>query len=81
MASLNWGAIVGDKTLENGGYIGDMLKVARAHISDAVDNGEMTQAQAGEVYTALLPSVLQQGIAFNVQDVQLKLSKIPSTLK
>ena len=78
---IDWNDVVGDKTILAGGYVGDLLTVARAHITDALNNNHITQAQAGEIYTAMIPSAFQNGIGFEVEQEKVALSKIPSTLK
>jgi len=62
--SVNWQNLVGDKTLLAGGYIGDLMAVARVHIEDAVEKGDITQGKAGEVYSAMIPSAFQTGLAY-----------------
>lgn len=63
-AGINWDNLVGSKTINSGGYVGDLMEVARVHIKDAVTKNEITQAQAGEIYTAMIPSAFQTGLAF-----------------
>ena len=63
-----WSDIIGDKTVASGGYVGDLLTLARAHVADAVTNGELTQAEAGQVYTAMIPAAMQNGIGFAMQE-------------
>lgn len=65
MANVNWDNLVGSKTISAGGYIGDLMTVARAHIQDALLKNEITQEQAGEIYTAMIPSAFQTGLAFS----------------
>ena len=65
---IDWNSIVGSKTVTDGGYVGDFMEVARAHLSQAVDNGEITQAQVGEVYSAMIPSAFQQGMQFAMSE-------------
>lgn len=69
MANTNWKALTGDKTLINGGYVSDLMTVARAHVADAITKNEITQAQAGEVYTALLPAAMQTALTFLVKEL------------
>ena len=78
---IGWNDIIGDKTLIAGGYVGDLLTVARAHIDDALNKNHITQAQAGEIYTAMIPSAFQNGIGFEVEQEKVALSKLPSTLR
>lgn len=79
--AVSWDSIIGDKTLLSGGYVGDLLTIARAHIDDAVANNRLTHAQAGEIYTAMIPAAMQNGISFELENEKIILSKIPSTLK
>ena len=62
-----WTDIVQDSTIAKGGYVGDLLTLARAHITDAVDKNQLTQAEAGQVYTAMIPAAFQNGIGFAMQ--------------
>ena len=59
-----WKDVVGDGTLENGGHIGDLLKVARAHVDDAVTKNRLTQQDAGQIYTAMVPAAMQSAINY-----------------
>ena len=68
MATINWADIVGDSTVVSGGYIGDLLTLARAHVDAAIKAGELTQETAGEIYTAMIPSAFQQGIAYAMSE-------------
>ena len=65
--SVNWKNLVGEKTIESGGYCGDLMAVARAHIKDAIDNQQITQEQAGEIYTAMIPSAFQTALAYSMK--------------
>ncbi len=62
MAEIIWDNIVGDKDLTNGGYIGDLMAIARVHIEDAKKKNEITHAEAGQVYAAMIPAAFQEGI-------------------
>ncbi len=81
--NIQWSNIVGDMTLDAGGYVGDMMTVARAHVNDAKAKGEITQAQAGEIYTAMIPSAFQNGLTFELQDLltELKVQSEELSLK
>lgn len=62
--STNWINTVGEKTLESGGYVGSLMTIARVHIDDALRKNHITQAQAGEIYTAMIPSAFETGLAY-----------------
>lgn len=68
MADILWDDIVGEKTLADGGRVGDLMQVARVHVSDAVRRNEITQAQAGEVYTAMIPSAFATATKFVMEE-------------
>jgi len=76
---INWFNIVGEKTLDVGGMVGDLLTVVRAHIKDAKEKGELTEKSAGEVYsTAISQSVsqaLQFELAYNKANLEMCLIK------
>lgn len=63
-----WADVVGTKTVADGGYVGDLLTLARAHVAEALANNELTQAEAGQVYTAMIPAAMQNGIGFAMQE-------------
>ncbi len=75
MADITWDSIVGDQTINSGGYVGDLLTLARAHVDAAIKNNELTKEAAGQVYTALIPAAIQNGIGFAMQE-QLTEAKI-----
>ena len=58
--------IVGQKMLDNGGYFGDLMSVLGAHIGDAIDNQRITQAEAGQIYTGVIPGMIQQAVQFEL---------------
>lgn len=61
---INWSDIVGEKTLENGGYMGDLMYVAREHLNDALENGELLKKNIGSVYSAIIPNMAGKAIEF-----------------
>jgi len=63
-----WSDVIGTATIEDGGYIGDLLTLARAHVNAAIVANEITQAEAGQVYTAMIPAAMQNGIGFAMQE-------------
>ena len=69
VADIEWEDIVGDgMTVADGGYMGDLLTVARAHVDDAVATNRLAQAQAGEVYTAMIPAAMNSSIQFALEE-------------
>ena len=80
MSDILWSNITGDNTLEAGGYVGDLLKIARAHVDDAVASNRLTATQAGEIYTAMIPAAMQQAIQFELSE-KLTEAQIADVLK
>jgi len=69
---IKWSNIVGAGTVDDGGYVGDLMTIASAHIQDAMVKQQITQAQAGEIYTAIIPSAFQNGMGFELQKTDMK---------
>lgn len=78
--ALDWNAIIGDKTLDNGGYVGDLMEVARQHIDKSVAANRLTQDAAGQVYASMIQNSIQTGVQFAIDKETLRLGLIPSTL-
>jgi len=68
MVDIKWNSLVGDKTVEVGGFVGDLMTISAAHIDKAVQASRLTQDQAGEVYAAMIPSAFQNGMQFLLQE-------------
>ncbi len=69
-----WSEIVGvDKTVDDGGFVGDLLTVARAHLTDSKKRGELTAAEAGEVYSAMIPAAFQHAIRYALEEPKVEL--------
>ncbi|MCK5848973.1 MAG: hypothetical protein KAH01_07255 [Caldisericia bacterium] len=62
----DWDSVVGLRTLENGGMVGDLLKVVRAHIEEAKNNGEITENGAGEAYATGIMEAMKNAITFEL---------------
>jgi len=56
--------LVGDKTLENGGALGDILELLRLHINDMKNKSELTSQMTGQVYSAMIQQALTSAIDF-----------------
>ncbi len=64
---VNWSDIVGEEqTVEDGGYVGDLLAIAMAHVSTEVLANRLTQAQAGIIYTEMIPAAFANAIKFGL---------------
>lgn len=60
----NWQNIVGDKTLQNGGYVGDLLTIGRLHLEDAKEKGELREEDAGTAYSQIIIDAMRDAITF-----------------
>ena len=69
----DWDNVIGDASLEDGGYIGDILDLTRAHIDDAKTNGELTEADAGKAYSTAIIEAVKEAVRFEVQEGKTKL--------
>jgi len=67
MADVVWSNIIGNKTLEDGGYAGDLLEVAMLHLVKAKEDGTLTEGQVGEIYAVTISAVFQQAIGYEMQ--------------
>jgi hypothetical protein len=77
---LDYDKLVGKKTLEDGGYIGDFFHIARLHIEDAKQRSELTESNAGEVFSTLFSQSMQQAIAYEQADKEMQLRSISNTI-
>lgn len=78
--ALVWKDIVGENTLDNGGFVGDLMAIGRAHIDASVSQGRLRQDQAGEVYASMIQNSIQTGMKYAVDAETIRLGLIPSTL-
>ena len=69
----DWENVVGDKSLTNGGYIGDILTLTRTHIEEAKANGELTEEDAGKAYSTAIIESVKEAITFELQEGKSKL--------
>ena len=63
----NWDNIVGEKTLDSGGYVGDLLTLVRIHLEDAKDRGELREEDAGNAYAQAIIASMKDAIDFELQ--------------
>ena len=66
--AIDWSTLTGSKTLADGGYTGDLMTVARAHIDDAIKAGRLTQKEAGQVYSSMIPAAISSAASFILND-------------
>ena len=58
--------IVGESTLENGGYAGQLIALVMVHLNKAREEGQLTDGQVGEVTAATLNASIAQAIQFEM---------------
>lgn len=63
----NWDNVVGDKTLYDGGYVGDLLTLTRIHLEEAKANGELREEDAGVAYGQAIMESMKNAIDFELQ--------------
>jgi len=73
---VTWAGLVGDATLTNGGRIGDLLTIGFAHVVREQSNGRLTQAEAGKIYTSLIPQAFNTALAYVNDRDKLELERI-----
>jgi hypothetical protein len=64
--NIDWANIVGSKTIDNGGFIGDVLQVVRKHINESKQNGELKDEAAGAVYSQAFMQAIQQVLTYEL---------------
>ena len=69
----DWYNVVGEKTLDNGGYFSDLLEIARAHLEDAKNRGELREQDAGVAYGTAIMDSMKEAINFELQEGKTKL--------
>ena len=67
MVAIDWTKVVGSKTVEDGGYVGDLLKLALAHLTEVRDENQLTEEQVGEVYAATISTAINAAINYELQ--------------
>ena len=72
MIDISWEKIVGDKTVDNGGYAGDLLKLSLAHLADSRDSSQLTDEQVGEVYASTINTSINAAINYELQLPQVQ---------
>ncbi len=69
MTDIKWANLVGEhQTVDDGGYVSNLMKVASSHIDSAVKDNRLTKAQAGEIYTTMIPAAFNTGLQFLLQE-------------
>jgi len=61
-----WEPIIGDKTLDNGGYVGDLMTIVRVHLEDAKEKGELREEDSGTAYATAIMEAMKNAIMFEL---------------
>ncbi len=61
-----WEPIVGQKTLQDGGRVGDLLTLTRAHLEDAKEKGELREEDSGAAYATAIMESMKSAIMFEL---------------
>ena len=69
MAEIVWKNIIGEKTADNGGYVGDLLELALVHLQKARDNNQLSESRVGEVYAGTINAAIGQGIQYEMTKI------------
>jgi len=64
ITKVDWEEIVGDKTIDDGGYFGDLLQVTRVHLEDAKNKGELREEDSGVAYSTAIMESMKNAIAY-----------------
>ena len=65
---VNWDNIIGDKTLDSGGYFGDLLQITRVHLENAKELGELREEDAGVAYSTAILDSMKEAIRFELDE-------------
>ena len=52
--------------LDGTGHFDKLMRTLRAHIKEAVENNEITQSEAGQVYVGVMPSLIEQAVQYEL---------------
>ncbi len=66
--AVDWSNVVGDKTISDGGFFGDLLQVARVHLEDAKTRGELREQDAGVAYGTAIMESMKEAIRFELNE-------------
>ncbi len=62
----DWDKVVGEKTILDGGRVGDLLTITRVHLEDAKEKGELREEDAGAAYATAIMESMKSAIMFEL---------------
>jgi hypothetical protein len=54
-------------TLDGNGSFDKLMRAIRLHINDAIQNQEISQSEAGQIYVNVIPSIIQEAVRFEME--------------
>ncbi len=69
----DWSNIIGDKTIDDGGFFGDLLQISRLHIEEAKNRGELREQDAGVAYSSAIMESMKEAIRFELDKTKNQL--------
>ena len=68
MASrIDFGNIVGDSTIDNGGNAGKLLALVMSHLAAAKSNNQLTASEVGAIYAASISNAINVALEFELK--------------
>jgi len=72
---IDFDNIVGDSTVADGGYAGQLIELIGAHVDESIVKNRITQAEAGAIYVQTLPAMVKEAVTFEL-DKEVKENEI-----
>ena len=63
------------------GVVDKLLATVNTHIKAQFDANRIQNTDIANMYIGIVPGIIAQGIQFEIQREQIRLSKVPSVLK
>ncbi len=70
---LDWSNIIGDKTLDDSGYFGDLLDVSITHLEESMNKGQLKEAEVGVALGAAINESMKEAIKFEIGETKNQL--------
>ena len=70
---LDWSNIIGDKTLNDSGYFGDLLDVSIIHLEESMNKGQLKEAEVGIALGAAINESMKESIKFEIGENKTQL--------
>ncbi len=70
---VDWTNIIGDKTLDDSGYFGDLLDVSIMHLEESMNKGQLKEAEVGIALGASIVESMKESIRFEISENKTQL--------